>query len=121
MACEHVEARVPLPLLLGDPFAQRLHSLEVQAARSPLPVHSLVDQPATPEDPDVPGNSLVGHVEGLSQLTDRRLAGRQPGDDGPTGPVAEGGEGGVQFGVDVGNRAHEHQRICNNFLAQANG
>jgi len=100
---ELIEARLPFSLLLDDPTAQRLHALEVQPAWPPLTVHPLMNEPATPEDADVAGNGLVRQREWLGQLADGRLAPGQPGDDRPTGPVTEGGEGAIQVGLDVGS------------------
>jgi hypothetical protein len=91
-------------LLLGDPPAEVLHALDVQAARSALTVDPLLDEPAAAEDPDVAGDGLVRQVEWFGELADGRFAPSQPGDDLPTGSVAEGGECGIQ--VDVGSDWH---------------
>lgn len=118
MLVEPVEARLPLSLLFGDPTAQLLHALDVQPAWSPLTVDPLVDQPAAPEDADVTGDGLVRQVERLGELADGRISSGEPGDDRPTGPVAEGGEGGIQVGVDVGSSCHGLDTIRNEMLVQ---
>jgi hypothetical protein len=117
---EPVKARLPLSLLLGDPTAQLLHALDVEAARSPLTVDPLVDQLAAPEDADVAGDGLVRQVERLGKLADRRLALGQSGDDRSAGPVAEGRESSIQIGVDVdvGSSGHDVDTIYNETLVQ---
>jgi hypothetical protein len=113
---EPVEARLPVSLLLGDPIAQLLHTLDVQPARSPLPVDPLVDQPAAPEDADVAGDGLVRQVERLGKLADSRLASGESGDDRSTGPIAKGGEGGIQVGIDVGSGWHSLTLLATEYL-----
>lgn len=118
MLLKPVEPRLPLPLLVGDPAAQPLHALDVQSARSPLTVDALVDQPAAPQDADVAGDGLVRQIERLGELTDSGVASSQPRHDRPTGAVAEGGEDGIQVGVDVGNSCHSVDGIRNELLVQ---
>ena len=118
MLLESTKARLPLPLLLGDPTAQRLQAFDVQPARSPLAVDPLMDQLTASEYADVVRDGLVRQVEWLGELADGRLAPRQSGKDRPAGPVPEGGEGGIQFGVDAGRSSHGADRICKALLAQ---
>lgn len=106
MLFEPVEARLPFALLRADPTDQLLHALDVQPARSPLTVDPLLDQATAPEDADVAGDGLVCQVEWLGKLADGCLAPGEPADDRSTGAIAEGSEGGIQVGVDVGSNCH---------------
>lgn len=42
------------------------------------------------------GDGGLGHLEWLGQLCYRGFAGRQAGEDGATGGIGQGGEGGIQ-------------------------
>ena len=106
MFLEPAESRRPLSLLLADPTGELLHARRVQAARSPLTIHTLLDQPAAPEDADVAGDGLVCQVEWRGEFTNGRLAPGEPDDDRPPGTVAERSEGGIQVGADVGSGCH---------------
>lgn len=124
MLLEPAQARLPLPLLLGDPAAQLLHALDVQPARPPLTIDPLMDQPATPQDADVAGDGLGGQVERLGQLSDGRLASGQPGDDRPASPIPKSRESRIQIGVnlnldlDVWSSRHDLDAIHNQTLVQ---
>lgn len=65
------------------------------------------------------GDGLVCQVEWLGKLANGRLALGEPADDRSTGTVAEGGEDGIQIGVDVGSNCHRSYPICNDILVQA--
>ena len=113
MLVEAIEARLPLVLLLADPAGEVLHAFDVQAARSPLPVHALVDQAAPPKDAHVAGDRLVREIERRGQLADGCLALSEASDDRSARLIAQGGERGVQFCLDVGWRGHGDEASCN--------
>lgn len=76
----------------GD-FAQ---SLRLQPAETPLRLPALGYEPRPLEDLEVLGDGGQRHLEGLGQLSHRRLTGGQPGQDRAPGGVGEGPEDAAQ-------------------------
>lgn len=106
MLLQPVEARLPLPLLLGDPADQILHAVGIQPAWSALAFDSLVNEPAAPENADVAGDRLVREVERLGEFSHSRIATSEPGKDRSASPIAQGSEGGIQAGIGVRRLDH---------------
>src|SRR6516164_2377180 len=93
---ELVEPLVPDPPALLDPAERLIERLGPQMAGPELGVAGAGDGPAALQHLQVLGDARQRHAERRRQFGHGRVAGRQPGHDGPPGWVGQRGERGVQ-------------------------
>src|SRR4051794_11032099 len=102
---ELVEALGPQAPVLLDPVDGGVQGMSFQVAGPELRLPTAGDQTRAFEHLQVLGDPRQAEVERLGQLVDRRVSGREPGDDGAAGRVGERGEGGVEPLTDGGAHA----------------
>src|SRR5687767_13362446 len=89
---ELLEALLPVRAVLADPLGDVAERLRAQAARPPLRLPSLLDQPGSLEHPQVLGDRRLAQVERRGELGDRCLAAGEAGQDGAPGWIGQGRE-----------------------------
>src|SRR6187401_1275535 len=94
---ESLVALIPeLPEIAG-PFSDLFQRRRVQAARTPLRVSPARDQACLLQDPKVLGYRRTTHLKWLRQLLHGRFPRGEPGQDGATRRIGEGGEGDAEL------------------------
>jgi hypothetical protein len=85
-----------VPPVRADPIGDIPQPLGAEAARPPLRLPPLFDEPGALEDLEVLRDGRQAEIERRGQLGDRRVARRQPREDRATRRVREGRERGAE-------------------------
>jgi hypothetical protein len=92
-----------------DPCGERLQLRRIQVHGPALRVARARHEPRLLEHLDVLRDRLLGDLERLGQVVDRRRAAAEPGDDAAAHRVGEGHEGPVE--AVIGARVVDHVRL----------
>src|SRR5262249_36876917 len=93
---EAVEPFLPKRAIVFQPFVQRLERSGLNAAGAPLRLAAARDEPGTLQHLEMFGDRGSADGEGLGELTHGRFSERKPRQDGASGRVGEGREGGAE-------------------------
>jgi len=96
MAVEIVEPVLPEHPERFDPVGDVFHPVRIQAARPPLRIPACLDEAGGLQYLEVLRDSGLAEREGLGEFRDSCLAKREPGKDGSSGRIAQGGKGCIQ-------------------------
>jgi hypothetical protein len=94
---EAIEALLPVPTVLADPVGHVAQPFRLEAARSPLSLAPLLDEPGALENLEVFRDRRKAQVKWGCQLRDRRLPVGQSCQDGPASGIGQGRECGAEW------------------------